>query len=126
MIFFYQFKVPSIKLGKCLAESMIPKPCLGRLAVKNLLRFLKSVTFEYVLAKRISYDMCTSRDTKEGKINNIKIKIIPFIIFFVETVSLLIDEFKSKKAAWDELCYFIVALPEHSIIYFRYQKHELS
>ena len=43
----------------------------------------------------------TPRDIviKERKINNIKIKSIPFIIYFVETVSVWIDKFKSKKAS---------------------------
>ena len=36
---------------------------------------------------------------KKRKINNIKIKIIPFIVYFSKTVSLFIDLFKSKKAA---------------------------
>ena len=42
----------------------------------------------------------TPRDIviKERKIDNIEIKIIPFIIYYEETVSLWIDKFKSKKA----------------------------
>ena len=68
MIFFDQFKMYSIKFGKCFAEFMIP--IIRSLAVKNLLRLLKSVTCEDALAKR-------------------KTKIIPFTIyFFVETVLL--------------------------------------
>ena len=54
MIFFDQFKVPTIKFGKCFAEFMIPIALLKKLAVKNLLRLLKSVTCEDALAKRIS------------------------------------------------------------------------
>ena len=42
MIFFDQFKVPAMKFGKCFAEFMIPIALLRSLAVKNLLRLLKS------------------------------------------------------------------------------------
>ena len=56
MIFFDQFKVPTIEFGKCFAEFMIPIALLKKFGstVKNLLRFLKSVTCEDALAKRIS------------------------------------------------------------------------
>ena len=54
MIFFDQFKVPTIKFGKCFAEFMIPIALLKKFAVRNLLRLLKSVTCEDALAKRIS------------------------------------------------------------------------
>ena len=36
MIFFDQFKVPTIKFGKCFAEFMIPIASLRSLAVKDL------------------------------------------------------------------------------------------
>ena len=54
MIFFDQFKVPTIKFGKCFVEFMIPIACLRSLAIKNLLGLLKSVACEDALAKRIS------------------------------------------------------------------------
>ena len=54
MIFFDQFKVHTIKFGKCFAEFMIQIALPKNLAVKNLLRLLKSVTCEAALAKRIS------------------------------------------------------------------------
>ena len=54
MIFFDQFKVPTIKFGKRFAEFMIPIALLKNLAVKNLIRLLKSVTCEDALAKQIS------------------------------------------------------------------------
>ena len=46
MILFDQFKVPTINFGKCFAEFMTPIALLKSLAVKNLLRLLKSLTFE--------------------------------------------------------------------------------
>ena len=54
------------------------------LAVKNLLRLLKSVSWEDALAKYIYTIRGTSSDIaiKERKIINIKIKVIPFIIYF--------------------------------------------
>ena len=54
------------------------------LAVKNLLRLLKSVSWEDALAKYIYTVRGTSRDIaiKERKIINIEIKVIPFIIYF--------------------------------------------
>ena len=54
MIFFDQFKVPTIKFGECFAEFMIPIALLKNLVVKNLFRLLKSLTCEDALAKRIS------------------------------------------------------------------------
>ena len=42
MIFFDQFKVPTIEFEKCFAEFMIPIALLKSLALKNLLRLLKS------------------------------------------------------------------------------------
>ena len=51
MIFFDQFQVPTIKFGKCFAEFMIPIAFLRSLAVKNLLRLLKSVACEDALAR---------------------------------------------------------------------------
>ena len=54
MIFFDQFKVPTIKFGKCFAEFMIPIALLKEFGSKNLLRLLKSLTCEDALAKRIS------------------------------------------------------------------------
>ena len=61
MIFFDQFKVPTIKFGKCFAEFMIPIALLKKFGSynKNLLRLLKSVTCEDALAKRISWDIYT-------------------------------------------------------------------
>ena len=53
MIFFDQFKVPTIKFGKRLC-GVYDTDSLRSLAVKNLLRLLKSVTCEDALAKRIS------------------------------------------------------------------------
>ena len=53
MIFFDQFKVPTIKFGKCFAESMIPIALLKKFGIKSLLRLLKSVTCEDALAKQI-------------------------------------------------------------------------
>ena len=55
VIFFYQFKVPTIKVGKC---GVYDADSLAYvLTVKNLLRLLKSVTCEDALAKRISSDI---------------------------------------------------------------------
>ena len=50
MIFFDQFKVPTIKFGKCFAEFMIPIALLKSLEAKNSLRILKSETCEDALA----------------------------------------------------------------------------
>ena len=43
MIFFDQFKVPTIKFGKCFAETMIQIALLKKL-IKKLLQLLKSFT----------------------------------------------------------------------------------
>ena len=45
--------------------------------------------------KRASRDIAI----KEREINNIKIKIIPFIIYFCRNYIIMNDKFKSKKAA---------------------------
>ena len=89
MICFDQFNVPTINFGKCFAEPMIPLALLKKFS-----------SYEFVTISGIS-DMrrcsgkanklrCihtirgTLRDIaiKERKINNIKIKTIPFIIYF--------------------------------------------
>ena len=56
MIFFDQFKVPTIEFGKGFEVFMIPIALLKKFGstVKNLLRLLKSVICEDALTKRIS------------------------------------------------------------------------
>ena len=89
MIFVDQFKVPTIKFGKCFAEFMIPIALLKKfgssefdtiIEVSNMRRCSgKANKLRYIYTIR-----GTLRDIaiKEREINNIKIKIIPFIIYF--------------------------------------------
>ena len=89
MIFFDQFKVPTIKFGKCFAEFMI-----------SIALFKKFGSYEFVTIIEVSnMRRCSGKTNKlryiytirgalrdipikEWEINNIKIKIIPFIIYF--------------------------------------------
>ena len=89
MIFFNQFKVPTIKFGKCFAELMIPIALLKKfgslefvtiIEVSNMRRCSgKANELRYIYTIR---GMLRDIAIKEQKINNIKIKIIPFIIYF--------------------------------------------
>ena len=94
MICFDQFKVLTIKFGKCFAEFMIPIALLKKfgnsefvtiIEVRNIRRCSgKANKLRYINTIRGAL-----RDIaiKEWKINNIKIKIIPLNIYFVETIS---------------------------------------
>ena len=96
MILFDQFrKVPTIKFGKCFAEFIIPIALLKKFDSQTFFMIFEVSNMKKGCGKanklRYIYTIRgTSRDIaiKERKINNIKIKIIPFIIFLAETVSL--------------------------------------
>ena len=94
MIFYDQFKVPTIKFGKRFAEFMIPIALLKKIGSLEFVTIIEVSNMRRCSGKanklRYIYTIRgTSRDIaiKERKINNIKI-IILFIIFFVETISL--------------------------------------
>ena len=88
MIFFDQFKVPTIVFGKCFAEFIIPIALL-----KEFGQFFSPI-IEVISIRRCSGKANKFRDIiytirgtprdiaiKEWDINNIKRKIIPFIIY---------------------------------------------
>ena len=89
VIFFDQFKMPTIKFGKSFVEFMIPISLLKKF---GSLKFVKINEVSNkrrcsVKANKLRYIYTisgTSRDIaiKERKINNIKFKIIPCIIYF--------------------------------------------
>ena len=90
MIFFNQFKLTPIKFGKRFAEFLIPIALLKKFGSKEFVTIIevsnkrrcsgKANKLRYIYIHHIRG---TSRDVKERKINNIKIKIILFIIFFI-------------------------------------------
>ena len=89
MVFFDQFKVPTIKFGKCFAEFMIPIALLKKFGSYKFVTIIKVSNMQRCSGKanklRYIYTIRgTSKDIaiKEWKISNIKIKIIPFIIYF--------------------------------------------
>ena len=89
MIFFDQFKVPTIQFGKCFAEFMKPIALLKKFGSKEFVTIIEVSNMRRYSGKanmlRYIYTIRgTLRDIaiKERKINNIKIKIIPFIIYF--------------------------------------------
>ena len=95
MIFFDQFKVPTIKFGKWFAEVKVPIALLKEFGSSEFVLTIEVINMQRCSGKankfRYIYTIRgTPRDIaiKERKINNIKIKIIPFIIYFLETVSL--------------------------------------
>ena len=89
MILFDQFKVSTIEFGKRFANFMIPIALLKKFGSKEFVTIFevsnirrctgKANKFKYIYTIR-----GTSRDIaiKERKINDIKIEIIPFIIYF--------------------------------------------
>ena len=88
MIFFDQFKVPTIKFGKCFAKFIIPIALLKKFGSLEYVTIIEVSNMRRCSCKanklRYKYTIRgTSRDIaiEERKINNIKIKIIPFIIF---------------------------------------------
>ena len=97
MIFFDQFKVPTIKFGKCFAEFMIPIALLKKFGSKEFVTIIEVSNMRRCSGKanklRYIYTIRgTLRDIaiKGREIYNFKIIIIPFIIYFC------IDKFKSK------------------------------
>ena len=89
MIFFDQYKVPTIKFGKCFAEFMLQIALLKKFGSKEPVTITEVSIMRRCSGKAnklryINTIRGTLRDIaiKEQKINNIKIKIIPFIIIF--------------------------------------------
>ena len=89
MKFFKKFKVPTIKFGKCFAEYMIPIALLKKFDSKEFVTIIEVSNMRRCSGKanklRYIYTIRgTTRDIaiKERIINNIKMKIIPFIIYF--------------------------------------------
>ena len=81
--------MPSIKFGNCFAEFMIPIALLKKFGSKEFVTIIEVNNMRRCSgeANKLRY-IYTIRGTlrdiamiKERKINNIKIKIIPFIIF---------------------------------------------
>ena len=87
--------MPTINFGKRFAEFMIPIALLKKFVSQEFVTIIEVSNMRICSGKanKLIYIYTikrTSRDIaiKERKINNIKIKIIPFIIYFVETISL--------------------------------------
>ena len=89
MIFFNQFKVPTIKFGKCFAELMIPIALHKEFGRQELVTIIEVSNMRRCSGKanKLRYTcIYTIReaerdiDITERKINNIEIKIIPLII----------------------------------------------
>ena len=87
MIFFDQFKVPTIKFGKCFAEFMKPVALLKEFGSYEFVTIIEVINMRRCSdkANKLRYiHIHHKRDIaiKERKSNNITIKIIPFIIYF--------------------------------------------
>ena len=89
MLFFDLFKVPMIKFGKCFAEFMIPIALLKKFGSSEFVTIIEVSNMRRCSGKvnklRYIYTIRgTLRDNaiKEREIHNIKIKVIPFIIYF--------------------------------------------
>ena len=81
--------MPTIKFGKCFAEFMIPIALLKKFGSQEFVTIIDVRNMRRCSGKanklRFIYTIRgTLRDIaiKEWKINNIKIKIMPFIIYF--------------------------------------------